>query len=128
MGFSFSKHVVEVEIEGNPYQINLGDADMLDKVEKWSAKLQGVDYAKLSKDSGRMTMLAQDVRGYLKALLGDDQFGQVFERRKFDFIDGLELFAYLYAEVERSRVDEGFMANLAKYMPDVEWGAAEPSE
>lgn len=127
MGFSFSKHVVEVEIEGKPYQINLGDADMLDKVEKWSAKLGGIDYAKLSKDGGRMALLAQDVRGYLKALLGDEQFDAVFNGREFDFIDGLELFAYLYAEVAKSRVDEGFRATLAKYLPDVDWGAAEAS-
>lgn len=128
MGFSFSKHVIEVEIEGKAYAVNLGDADMLDKVEQWTAKLQGVDYAKLAKDGTRMKLLANDVRGYLKALLGDGQFDDVFKGRKFDFIDGLELFAYLYAEVAKSRVDEGFKANLAKYLPDVDWDAADASE
>ena len=73
-------------------------------------------------------LLAQDVRGYLKALLGDEQFADIFKARKFDFIDGLELFAYLYAEVTKSRVDEGFRVNLAKYLPDVDWDAAEASE
>ena len=98
MGFTFSKHTVDVEIEGKAYEINLGDADVLDKVEKWSAKLGRVDYAQLAGDSGRMALLAQDVR------------------------------AYLYAEVTKSRVDEGFRANLAKYLPDVDWDAAESSE
>ena len=68
------------------------------------------------------------MRGYLRALLGDEQFADIFKARKFDFIDGLELFAYLYAEVTKSRVDEGFRANLAKYLPDVDWDAAESSE
>ena len=127
MGFEFSKHAVEVEIEGKRYELNLGDADMLDKVERWSAKLRGVDYAKLAEDGGRMKLLANDVRGYLNALLGDEQFADVFKGRKFDFIDGLELFAYLYSEVAKSRVDEGFKATLAKYMPDVDWDAADAS-
>ena len=116
MGFTFSKHTVDVEIEGKSYEINLGDADVLDKVQKWSEKLGRVDYAQLAGDSGRM------------ALLGDEQFADIFKARKFDFIDGLELFAYLYAEVTKSRVDEGFRANLAKYLPDVDWDAAEASE
>lgn len=128
MGFTFSKHTVDVEIEGKSYEINLGDADVLDKVQKWSEKLGRVDYAQLAGDSGRMALLAQDVRGYLKALLGDEQFADIFKARKFDFIDGLELFAYLYAEVTKSRVDEGFRANLAKYLPDVDWDATEASE
>ena len=126
MGFEFSSHTVTVEIGGKPYVINMGDADMLDKVEHWSDKLAGTDYRGLSE--GRLNALSADVRNYLMALLGKEQFEQVFENRPFDFIDGLELFAYLYAEVTKSRVDEGFRANLAKYLPDVDWDAAESSE
>lgn len=124
MGFSFSDHTVGVEIEGKRYELNLGDADMLDKVDQWSAKLQSVDYAKISADKGRMRLLENDVRGYLKALLGAEQFDDVFKGRKFDFIDGLELFAYLYSEVSRSRIDEQFKATLSKYIPDHDFGAA----
>jgi hypothetical protein len=76
-----------------------------------------------------ITRLASSDRyGAVNALLGDEQFADIFKARKFDFIDGLELFAYLYAEVTKSRVDEGFRANLAKYLPDVDWDAAEASE
>lgn len=125
MGFSFSKHTVDVEIEGKPYSINLGDADMLDKVERWGNKLQGADYSKMTE--GRVAALTSDVRNYLMSLLGKEQFDEVFQGRKFDFIDGLELFAYLYAAIEGSRTDVDFRKNLAKYMPDVNWDTVEGS-
>lgn len=38
---------------------------------------------------GRLNALSADVRNYLMALLGKEQFEQVFENRPFDFIDGL---------------------------------------
>ena len=120
MGFEFSSHTVTVEIGGKPYVINMGDADMLDKVEHWSDKLAGTDYPGLSE--GRLNALSADVRNYLMALLGKEQFEQVFENRPFDFIDGLELFAFLYAE---SRVDASFKATLGKYLPDLDWHDAE---
>ena len=123
MGFEFSSHTVTVEIGGKPYVINMGDADMLDKVEHWSDKLAGTDYRGVSE--GRLNALSADVRNYLMALLGEEQFEQVFENRPFDFIDGLELFAYLYAEIAKSRVDASFKAKLGKYLPDLDWHDAE---
>lgn len=123
MGFEFSSHTVSVEIGGKPYTINMGDADMLDKVERWSAKLSGTDYRSLSE--GRLNALSADVRNYLLALLGKEQFEQVFAERAFDFIDGLELFAYLYSEIAKSRVDASFKATLGKYLPDLDWQDAE---
>ena len=74
MGFEFSSHTVTVEIGGKPYVINMGDADMLDKVEHWSDKLAGTDYRGLSE--GRLNALSADVRNYLMALLGKEQFEQ----------------------------------------------------
>lgn len=119
MGFVFSSHSVEVEIEGRQYVIDLGDAEMLDKVEGWGRKLQAVDYNSLSEN--RTQLLASDVQGYLTALLGKDQFDEVFKNRRFSFIDGLELFAYLWSELARARVAEGFQDRLAKYMPEIDW-------
>lgn len=123
MGFEFSSHVVNVEICGKPYAINMGDADMLDKVERWSAKLAETEYGSLSE--GRLKALATDVRNYLVALLGEEQFEEVFAGRTFDFLDGLELFAYLYSEIAKSRVDASFKATLGKYLPDLDWREAE---
>ena len=100
MGFEFSSHTVTVEIGGKPYVINMGDADMLDKVEHWSDKLAGTDYRGLSE--GRLNALSADVRNYLMAL-----------------------FAFLYAEIAKSRVDASFKATLGKYLPDLDWHDAE---
>lgn len=123
MGFEFSRHEVDVEIDGKPYVINMGDAAMLDEVERWSAKLTQTDYASMSE--GRVNALTADVRSYLVALLGNRQFDEVFEKRPFDFIDGLELFAYLCSEIEKSRVNVSFAATLGEYLPDVEWQGAD---
>lgn len=119
MGFTFSSHSVEVEIEGEQYVIDLGDAEMLDKVEDWGRKLQAVDYNSLSEN--RTQLLSSDVQGYLTALLGKEQFSKAFKNRRFNFIDGLELFAYLWSEVARARVAEDFRGRLAKYMPEIDW-------
>lgn len=123
MGFEFSSHAVSVEIGGKPYVINMGDANMLDKVERWSAKLGNTDYSSLSE--GRLNALSADVHNYLVALLGKEHFEEVFAGRTFDFIDGLELFAYLYSEIAKSRVDASFKATLSKYLPDLDWQDAE---
>lgn len=119
MGFEFSSHTVEVTICDKPYTINLGDAAMLDKIERWSNKLQNTDYTTMSE--GRINALSADVHNYLIALLGKKQFEEVFAGRSFDFIDGLELFAYLYSEIAKSRVDASFKETLSKYLPDVDW-------
>ena len=123
MGFEFSDHVVPVQIEGREYRINMGDAKLLDQVGRWGAKLSGTDYASLGE--GRMDALAEDVRGYLLALLGQEQFDEVFAERGFDFINGLELFAYLYNEVEKSSVDASFRSVLGKYLPNAAWEDAD---
>ena len=49
---------------------------MLDTVERWSAKLAHTDYATMSE--GRINALTIDVRNYLVALLGKEQFDDVF--------------------------------------------------
>lgn len=119
MGFEFSSHTVDVTICGKQYTINMGDASMLDKVERWSEKLQRTDYGQMSE--GRINALSADVHNYLIALLGKEQFEDVFTNRPFDFIDGLELFAYLYSEIAKSRVDASFRDTLSTYLPDIDW-------
>lgn len=123
MGFEFSSHTVDVAICGKQYTINMGDASMLDKVERWSEKLQHTDYAKMTE--GRINALSADVHNYLIALLGKEQFEDVFANRPFDFIDGLELFAYLYSEIAKSRVDTSFKNTLNTYLPDIDWQNAD---
>ena len=118
MGFEFSQHTVNVEVAGKDYVVNMGNATMLDTVEKWSAKLSGTDYSAITE--GRIEALTNDVRGYLVALLGEEQFASIFEDREFDFIDGLELFAYLYAELSKSRVNASFARTLSKYLPNID--------
>ena len=119
MGFEFSNHKVEVEICGSIYVINMGDASMLDTVDRWGEKLRKTDYASLG--DGRTKALTVDLRNYLLALLGKGQFDAVFKGRDFNLINGLELFAYLYSEIVKSRVDVSFVQTLNKYMPDVDW-------
>lgn len=118
MGFEFSQHTVNVEVAGKDYIVNMGNATMLDTVEKWGAKPSGTDYSAITE--GRIEALTNDVRGYLVALLGEEQFASIFEGREFDFIDGLELFAYLYAELSKSRVNASFARTLSKYLPNID--------
>ena len=107
MGFEFSQHTVNVEVAGKDYVVNMGNA-----------KLSGTDYSAIT--DGRIEALTNDVRGYLVALLGEEQFASIFEDREFDFIDGLELFAYLYAELSKSRVNASFARTLSKYLPNID--------
>lgn len=122
MGFQFSKNTVDVEIEGEVYVINLGDEEFLDKIEAWGEKLQKINYEKLAKDGTRMKILTNDIHSYLKALLGDDQFDVIVKRKgsKLNLIDSLELFAYLWSEVNQSKIGDRFGETLSKYMPDVD--------
>lgn len=123
MGFEFSNHAVEIEVAGKVYSVNMGDVDMLDEVRRWSDKLRGTDYSSMGEGANRA--VADDLKGYLTALLGQRQFGEIFADREFDLIDGMELFAYVHSKMAESRVDEAFASTLDKYMPDAGWPDAE---
>lgn len=123
MGFEFSDHKVEVEICGVGYVIDLGDLETLEAVDRWGAKLKQTSYADLGDE--KIAVLTEDLRNYLAALLGEKQFAEVFAQRAFTFVDGLELFAYLYSEVVKHRASASLAANLKKYMPEMDWQGGE---
>lgn len=117
MGFSFQKHTVTAEIEGKEYVIDLGDAEIFDNIATWGERIQDEDYAGASE--GRAQALSSDVKGYLKILLGQEQFEDVFENRPWSMLDGLELFAYLYSKIAEARIGDQFDEAIARYVPDM---------
>ena len=117
MGFSFQKHTVTVEIENKEYIIDLGDAEVFDSIASWGERIQNEDYADAS--DGQAKALSADVKGYLKILLGQEQFEDVFHNRPWNMLDGLELFAYLYSKIAEARIGDRFDEAIARYVPDI---------
>ena len=117
MGFSFQKHTVSVEIEGKDYVIDLGDAEVFDNIASWGERIQNEDYADATE--GQAQALSADVKGYLKILLGQEQFEDIFESRPWSMLDGLELFAYLYSKIAEAQIGDRFDEAIARYVPDM---------
>jgi len=120
MGFEFSDHKVNLEIGEKTYEVEMGDADLLDRIQEWGGKLQSIDYEKVTE--GAMRLLEHDVRGYLVAMLGEEQLNSIFSegRRRFNLIDAMELFAYIYEQVMGSNAYAGFEKRMSKYLPDTD--------
>lgn len=122
MGFEFQSHAVEVEVCGEKYTVNLGDSKLLDEVTSWNDELQKKDYSKLSGD--QMQALESDVDRYITALLGTEQWAAIQTNvgRKLDVLDKMELFAYLFSEVNGEQLSQRLTANLKRYMPELPIG------
>ncbi len=117
MGFTFQKHAVTVEIEGKEYAIDLGSAEIFDQIAAWGEKIQSASYA--DSPEGQAQALSSDAEGYLKILLGQEQFEDVFEGRPWNMLDGLELFAYLYSKIAEARIGDRFDEAIARYVPNM---------
>lgn len=117
MGFKFSDHSVKVEIEDKEYSLKMGDAERLGKINEWAKKLVEVDYDNLNERTS--AQLQNSVKQNLIGILGKEQYDDIAASRKdMDLIDMVELFAYLWYEVNNSSVLSGMNKKMAQYLPD----------
>ena len=103
-GFEFGNHTVTVSIESKDYQVSVGDAEMADRVQGVYTTLQAIGGDTLAANPDANMTMSRALRDLIGALLGSDAQDAIFEGRRNNLLDEIELLTYIWGEV--SAADE----------------------
>lgn len=102
MGFEFKDRTVSVEVCGKHYEVVPGDADFIQAVTSKQAELQSMDESELAKDPAAIVRVSDGLRGLIDSVLGEGEAAALFEGRKRNLLDEIELLAYLLHEINQA--------------------------
>lgn len=98
-GFTFKDRTVKVTIEGNDYEIQIGSAEMADRVAMAYTNLQAIGGEQLAGNERVNYKVSCMLRDLIGAILGKDAQDAIFESRAHSVIDEIELLQYLMEQV-----------------------------
>lgn len=102
MGFKFKDRTVKVEIEGREYAIQIGSAEMADRVAMAYTNLEAIGGDKLANDQNVNVNVSNMLRNLIGAILGQEAQDEIFAKRQHSVIDEIELLSYLMDEVNKA--------------------------
>lgn len=112
MGFRFKDRTVKVEIEGREYAIQIGSAEMADRVAMAYTNLEAIGGDKLANDQNVNVNVSNMLRNLIGAILGQQAQDEIFENRQHSVIDEIELLSFLMTEVNKAE-DASFSISSA---------------
>lgn len=112
MGFKFKDRTVKVEIEGREYAIQIGSAEMADRVAMAYTNLEAIGGDKLANDQNVNVNVSNMLRNLIGAILGQEAQDEIFAKRQHSVIDEIELLSYLMDEVNKAE-DSSFSISAA---------------
>lgn len=112
MGFKFKDRTVKVEIEGREYAIQIGSAEMADRVAMAYTNLEAIGGDKLANDHNVNVNVSNMLRNLIGAILGQQAQDEIFENRQHSVIDEIELLSFLMTEVNKAE-DASFSISAA---------------
>lgn len=112
MGFKFKDRTVKVEIEGREYAIQIGSAEMADRVAIAYTNLEAIGGDKLANDQNVNVNVSNMLRNLIGAILGQQAQDEIFENRQHSVIDEIELLSFLMTEVNKAE-DASFSISAA---------------
>lgn len=108
-GFVFGSNDVIVTIEGKDYPIVIGDVAIMENLEKARDAVARADFEKMQSEgdkSKQALAMSNTLRGIVGALLGNEARKEIFDGRRANYLDELELVAYLITEVTGSKNEQ----------------------
>lgn len=132
MGFEFKDRTVRVEVDGKEYAIQIGSAEMADRVAMAYTNLEAIGGEKLASDPHANMNVSKMLRNLVGAILGKEAQDEIFADRPNSVIAEIELIAYLMEEVNGAE-DSLFsvsdaMSAVAGFMGGEPEPADEPAE
>lgn len=112
MGFKFKDRTVRVEIEGREYAIQIGSAEVADRVAMAYTNLEAIGGDKLANDQNVNVNVSNMLRNLIGAILGQEAQDEIFAKRQHSVIDEIELLSYLMDEVNKAE-DSSFSISAA---------------
>lgn len=112
MGFKFKDRTVKVDIEGREYAIQIGSAEMADRVAMAYTNLEAIGGDKLANDQNVNVNVSNMLRNLIGAILGQQAQDEIFEHCQHSVIDEIELLSFLMTEVNKAE-DASFSISAA---------------
>lgn len=118
--FEFGKNLLELDIAGETFQLDVADVKTIEKIEKFGKEsLEKVKEAeKLSDEQGYSQVwdeLIQFLVGYIDSMLGEGSVKRIFKERKINFFDCLDVAEFINTEASKHRSSK--LQKLQQYSP-----------
>lgn len=104
MGFEWSAPAARFEIFGVPCEVEVGDVETTDRIEKASAKLQRFDFEKARSDNKMALAMSHELHAVVRAVVGDEAAAKVFEGRRPNIAMEASMIAYIFEQVNEASV------------------------
>ena len=100
--FEWSAPAARFEIFGVPCEVEVGDVETVDRIERASAKLQRFDFAKARSDNKMALAMSHELRAVVRAVVGDEAADRVFKGRKPNIAMEASMIAYIFEQINEA--------------------------
>lgn len=97
--FEWSAPAARFEIFGVPCEVEVGDVETVDRIEKVSAKLRRFDVEKARSDNKMALAMSGELRAVVRAVVGDEAAAKVFKGRKPNIAMEASMIAFIFEQV-----------------------------
>lgn len=117
MPFEWSAPVARFEVFDVECEVEIGDAKLSDEVQRIANKIRSIDFEKLNGDSKMYTALSAELRGIVRAIVGEDAAKKIFAGRNPNVVMEINMLAYIYEQLDAAKGSgpsiDGAMARIA---------------
>lgn len=105
MGFEWSAPKAQLSIFGIECEVEIGDAEMSDRVQRAVAKMQKVDFKALESDGKAYMAVSAELRGIIRSFVGQEAAESIFKGRKPNIVMEANMLAYVMEEINRANAE-----------------------
>lgn len=117
MSFEWSAPVAKFEIFGVECEVEIGDAELSDNVQRIANKIGSIDFDKLNGDSKLYMSMSAELRGIVRTIVGDERAKKIFSGKKPNIVMEVNMLAYIYEQMDAAKSSgssiDGAMARIA---------------
>lgn len=100
--FEWSAPAARFEIFGVPCEVEVGDVETTDNIERVSAKLKRFDVGKARSNNKMALAMSHELRGVVRAVVGDEAASKIFEGRKPNIAMEASMIAYIFERINEA--------------------------
>lgn len=98
--FGWSAPAARFEIFGVPCEVEIGDAEVTDRLAAAGKKLERFDMGK--KDAKGALAMSHELRNVIRCAIGDEAAGKVFDGRKPNIAMETSMVAYIFEQINEA--------------------------
>lgn len=102
-GFEWKAPAAQFEIFGVPCEVEIGDAEVTDRLVAAGKKLERFDLGK--KDAKGALAMSHELRNVIRCAIGDEAAGKVFDGRKPNIAMETSMVAYIFERINEANAE-----------------------